>query len=188
MGKFTDDSFASHWTPYIIEYKGIMDLEGLYRLIIRWLQSRSYEFHEKTYKHKPCSGGVGKEQEWKMEAWKKVNDYIRYWFDIYSHVWDMLEVDVIKDGQKVKMIDGRIRILIKTKLDRDWQGRWDKTRTMKRLRGFYDKYVTYKDATGPWGDMLHYKIVKLQNEIKMFLGMETPARVYYHYMGPDQIG
>ncbi len=183
---FTDDSSSSHWTPYIVQYKGIFDLEGLYRLIIKWLTDRSYEFHEKTYKHKP--GTTGREQEMKWEAWKKVNEYIRYWFDVYIHVWDMHEVEVIKDGNKVKMIKGRIRILIETKVDRDWQGNFKKTKTLSRLRGFYDKYVIYKDFTGTIGDMLHYKIAKLVAEIKEFLGMEITSRAYYHYMGPEQSG
>jgi hypothetical protein len=182
----SEDTVGSHWTPYIIEYKGIFDLEGLYRLIIKWLQDRSYEFHEKTYKHKP--GMVGKEQEMKWEAWKKVNEYIRYWFDIYIHVWDMNEVEVIRQDQKVKMIKGRLRLMIESRVDRDWQGTFKKSKTLKRVRDFYDKYVTFKDMTGVWGDMLHYKIVKLQNEIKEYLGMETTSKAYYHYMGPDQSG
>ena len=185
--KYTADEVPSHWTPYIIEYKGIFDYEGLYKLIVRWLQDRSYEFHERTYKHKP-GGGEGKEQEIKMEAWKKVNELNRYWFDIYIHVWDMNEVEVIKDDQKVRMVKARVRILITTKIERDWQGRFRGSEALRRLRGFYDKYVIYKDMTAIIGDMLHYKIVKLQNEIKEFLGMETPSKAYYHYMGPDQSG
>lgn len=171
---------------YIIEYKGIFDLEGLYRLIIRWLQDRAFEFHEDTYKHKP--GMVGKEQEIKMSAWLKFNDYIRYNFAIYIHVWDMQEVEVVRDNQKVIMIKGRIRIVLDASVDRDWQGQWKKTKTLRRLRAFYDKYVIFKDNAGVWGDMLHYKLVKLHNEIKEYLGMETPSRTYYNYMGPDQGG
>ena len=67
-------------------------------------------------------------------------------------------------------------------------GKFKKNKTLKRLRGFYDKYIVYKDMTGIWADMLHYKIIKLQNEIKEYLGMETTSKAYYHYMGPDQSG
>jgi hypothetical protein len=195
MVRYTDETMQNpngHWTPYIIEFKGIFDMEGLYRFIIKWLQDRSYEFHEVTYKHKP--GMIGKEQEMKWKAWQKFNDYIRMWYDIYIHVWDMTELEVTKDGQKVKMIKGRIRIVIVGTLDQDWQQTFktpDDPKVndfIRRIRSFYDKYVVYKDMTGIWGDMMHYKIVKLHNEIKEFLGMECTSRAHYHYMGPDQSG
>jgi hypothetical protein len=184
--RFTWDEGPGHWTDYIVEFKGIFDCEGLYRFIIKWLQDRSFEFHEKTYKHKP--GMVGKEQEMKWEAWQKANDYIRYWFDIYIHVWDMQEVEVIKDNQKVIQIKVRIRIVIGGRVERDWQKAFAKKDYFRRVRGFMDKYLLYKDLTGVWGDIVHYKVVKLQNEIKEYLGMETTSRAYYHYMGPEQSG
>lgn len=183
---FTSDDTIK--TPYreIIEYKGIFDLEGLYKMIIKWLQDRSYEFHEKTYKHKP--GMVGKEQEMKWEAWQKYNDYVRFWFDVYIHVWDIIEVEVVRDNQKVKMVKARIRIVLGGRVDRDWLGTWNKNKSLRRLRDFYDKYVVFKDMSSVWSDLMHYKLVKLQNEIKEYLGMETPSRAYYHYMGPEQSG
>ena len=84
MQEFTTvDKVKSPVRSEYIEYKGVFDLEGLYKMIIKWLQDRSYEFHEKTYKHKP--GTVGKQQEMKWEAWQKWNDYVRFWFDIHLH-------------------------------------------------------------------------------------------------------
>ena len=161
-----DSGNAGHWTPYIIEYRGVMDLEGLCRLIIKWFQDRSFEFHETTYKHKP--GMIGKEQEMKWEAWQKMNEYIRQWFDVYMHVWDIQEIDVVKEEQKVKMIKARIRILINGYVERDWQKTFGKNRLLKRIMKFYDGYIVYKDMTGIWADMVHYKIAKLHNEIKEF--------------------
>lgn len=187
MSEFTSaDSFVTPARTETIEYKGIFDLEGLYKMIIKWLQDRSYEFHEKIYKHKP--GDVGKQQEMKWEAWQKWDEYIRFWFTLHIHVWDMLDVEVVKDNQTIKMIKGRIRIQINGKIDRDYQGRWNKSKNIRRLRDFFDKYVIFKDMSSVWGDLMHYKLVKLQNEIKEYLGMTTPSKAFYHYMGPEQSG
>ncbi len=173
----------AHWTNQIIEYKGTFDLEGVYKYIIKWLQDRAYEYHEKAFKLKP--GPAGNMQEWYMESWKKTHAIFRFWINIHVKVWDMNPVEVEKDGETKTMINGRMRLILIPKIDIDWSGRWSGN---KRLLGFLVKYIYFKDIQVYWGDLVYYQTIKLLNELKEVLGMETPAKAFYHYMGENSSG
>lgn len=168
----------------IVRYKGIFDMEGLYRLIVQWLKSRRYWFHETTYKHKiPSPFGV--EEEIRFRAERKVDEYHEYDVDIYFHLWNMQEVEVIKDGKKVKLIKARLDITITGTMTLDYQGRFDKSPFYQKLRHFYHAYMIKDKIEFVWYDTFYYRLIKLQALIKDYLDMQAKSHEYEGYMGDN---
>lgn len=168
----------------IIRYKGIFDMEGLYRLIVQWLKSRRYWFHETTYKHKIPSP-LGAEEEIGFWAERKIDEYYKYEMRVAFHLWNMQEVEVIRNGKKVKLINARLEIVIGATMTMDYQGRFDKSPFYKNLRDFYHKYIIKDRLEFIYYDTLHYRMAKLQAVIKDYLDMQAKSHEYEGYLGDN---
>jgi len=161
-----------------IKYEGVFDMDGLYRFMREWLEYRRFRFLEKSYKSKVPTP-LGSEVELSWDAWRKESEFMRYWVTVYFHFWDLEEVEVIREGRKVKMHKARFEIVFGGKLELDYQGRWDRTPLLKKLRDFYFKFVfTPLKEMGQYWDELHYYIYRFQSATKKFLGMHTSGNAF----------
>ncbi len=158
--------------PMNIKYRGVFDFDGLYRMMVDWFENQGYEFQETTYKHKVPSP-MGAEQELGWFAWRKVNAYVKYWVKISFHIWDMKEVEVIRDGKKKKMLSARMHIEFSGYVELDWQKTFSGNKFLVALQDWMNKYVLHKTITGTWEDELYYRIHKLFYLTKQYLNMET---------------
>lgn len=165
-----------------IRYKGVLDLEGLYRVFVQWLKARRYWFHETTYKHKVPSP-FGAEEEIMFHAERKCTEYYRHDIDIYFHIWDQQPVEIIKEGKKQKLIKAKFEIQIKGTLVTDYQGKFDKTAFMQKLRDFMHRHIIKERLESIWADELYYRTLKLQAVIKDYIGMYTKSHEYAGYLG-----
>ena len=161
-----------------IKFEGLFDIEGLYKFMRDWLSTRHFIFTESKYKHKlPSPLGAEIELEW--SAWRKETEFVRYWIIINFHFWDMTEVEVIREGKKVKRNKARFEIVFGGDLEMDYQGRFEKTPFLKTLEQFYYKFIfTQNKEMGMYWDELYYLVYRLQTEVKKFLGMEASESAY----------
>lgn len=166
----------------VMRYKGVLDLEGLYRVIVQWLKARRYWFHETTYKHKVPSP-FGAEEEIRFYAERKCTEYYKHDVNIYFHIWDQQNVEIIKDGKKQKLIKAKVEIRIQGTLVLDYQGKFEKTAFMQKLRDFMHRYLIKHQIEDVWADELHYRLVKLQAVIKDYIDMYTKSHEYAGYLG-----
>lgn len=124
--------------PPVIRFTGIFDFEDLYKTLTGWFGDNGFDMHEKKYVHK------GKEQEFEWIADKKVTSYYQYDIEVSMFIWDLKKVEVVKDGEKVKMDSGRIQLIVKgyytLDYDKYWTGGFTET-----LRGIYHKFIIDKD-------------------------------------------
>ena len=161
----------------ILKFKGIFDMNLLYKTMREWLVRRGYYFEEPTYKSKPTQmGGTEDEIEWK--CWRKETDYFKFWITAYFHTWDFKTIEVIKDGKKKKMNQARMTILFGCYVESDWQGRWQSTPFLKWLNNIYEKYIIKPEIDTIYTDKLYYYALKLHNIAKECLGMETKGSEY----------
>src|SRR3989338_696082 len=86
----------------ILKYSGIFDLKGLYGTITEWFIDYGFYLEEPSWKHKVPSQS-GAEQEIEFTGWKKINEYVIYWVELYIHIYDLVDVDVVKEGVKKKL-------------------------------------------------------------------------------------
>ncbi len=155
----------------ILKYSGIFDLSGLYKAIADWFIDYGFYLEEPVWKHKiPTPGGA--EQEIGFDGWKKINEYVRYWVDLYIHMYDLVDVDVVKEGVKKKMNRAQIVMEFRAQVETDYSKRFE-TKFEMFIKDFMDKYLYKKDMDVIWTDQLYYITYKLHTKIKEFLGMET---------------
>ena len=161
----------------ILKFKGIFDMDLLYRSMRDWLTRRGYYFEEPVYKSKPNPmGGVEDEITW--NCYRKETAYMKFWINIFIHTWERKDVEVIKKGKKKKMNQARLAIYFNAKVETDYQHRWDKTPFLIWLNNFYEKYIIKPEIDNIYTDKLYYYVLKLHNIAKECLGMEAKGSEY----------
>lgn len=157
-------------TTYI-KFKGIFSYSEVMQAIRKWFKDYDYEFHEPKHQWKAPAEGI--EAEIKIKGDRKVNEYVRYYIEVFIRTFDMKEVEVVKDGQKMKMNDGRILVEVGGKLELDWQNRFGGNKFLQNLQNFMNKYILKQDIGEHWEDDLLFKIMDLTKMVREKLGHEA---------------
>ena len=122
-----------------LKHKGNFIFKDIYTYTYEWLIGEGYEVAEKKYSEEIESDAKKLEIEW--EAKKKVSDYFRFIIKIDWKVLRMKEIEVVKEGKKIKMNSGQIELGVKGILVKDYENRWEDHPFWKFLRGVYDRYI-----------------------------------------------
>ena len=155
-----------------VKYRGIFNLSEVLQAIREWYRADDYEFHLKKHKFKIPSP-AGAEQEIDMHGEKKVTDYVRFHIDVFMRCWDLRDVELVKDGQKIKTNDGKIAIEISGKYELDWQKRFEGNKFLQALQDFYHDYIIKWKIKDYWEDMHLLKMEQLRRRIKEKIGHEV---------------
>ncbi|OYT40816.1 hypothetical protein B6U80_02380 [Candidatus Pacearchaeota archaeon ex4484_26] len=149
---------------------GLFSFKELYGFAYRWLTTEEYDVDEKEYTEKVKPYGKEIFIEWR--ARRRISDYFRFYIQVVFVVLGMTEVEVQKDGQKIKLNRGEIRIDVNVFLEKDYENRWETSPIAKFMRGIYDRYIIR-------GRILQYEIkireeaMNFVDQIKAFLALET---------------
>lgn len=122
-----------------IKQKGIFDFKKFYNFAYDWLRDEGYKVIEKNYTEEIT--GDSKKIEIKWEAKKKVSDYFQFMIRTDWLILNLKNVEVQKEGKKVKMNSGKPELKIKGYLIKDYEHRWEDIPFFKLLRGIYDRYI-----------------------------------------------
>lgn len=166
------------WKPdreLVIKYKGIFDMEGLYKTIYNWLKARKFEWHEPVLKDKHPQTGY--EQEIKIRAFRNDTEFARVWINFYIHTNDLTEVDVIKEGKKVKLMKGRLLVTITALFEFDYEEKWEGSKFQEALRDFLLNYI-FNRKYQVYGDKIEYECHNLQELIKQYLDMQAKGNQF----------
>jgi len=164
--------------PLLIRYKGVFDYDGMYKMMHAWLISKRFLFHENKYKDK-VSTPFGNEIEAKWTAEKKVTEFVMEIIKIEFHLWDAAEVEVIRDGKKVKMYKARMEIRFFADVMVDYSKRFSEGTTFaKKLGKFYVENVMIWDLRMRYFNALEYAVYDLQTKVKKYLNMDTGSTAY----------
>ena len=159
-----------------IMYKGIYDFDGLYKFIINWYKDREYYLEQKDYTNK-IPTIFGKEEEFKLNGWRKVTAYYKFEVDVYLHLWDTSSVEIIENGKKKKKYKGRIMIEFSGKIETDYVGMWEKSRGALELKKFLDRFIFKKHMQEEWSAELYLSILNLHARVKEFMDMTGKGQV-----------
>lgn len=133
-----------------ISYKGLFNATEVYKMIDFWFMEKNYTKHELVNYEQVMK--TGKEIRTRSEPYKKITDYAKYVLIVEVYGSNIKEVEVEKDGARVRMNQGDIQVLITGTLETDYEHRWESKPVFYLLRGIFDKYVfrahTYKFETG----------------------------------------
>ena len=143
-----------------IKHKGIFNLSEIIQGIKSFLEGDSFKMHFPKHKIKKD------EHEIKIYGERKMNEYVKFTIKLLIRIFDWKEVEIIKDGEKVKADSGRIAIDLDGVLELDYQGRFGGSKFMQGLQDFYHKYIIHRDIGDYWEDELMMRIVNLGKLIR----------------------
>ncbi len=151
-----------------IEYEGLFSIAELYKLIDRWFKDQGYD--KKEIKNIEQVGHEGKYIELELVPWRNVSDYVKYEIKLRLFARNVKEVDVEKDGVKVKLNQGKVLIIIDGYFTTDHEGRWESRPTMFFWRTILDKYF-YRGPLVKLESGLVEEISNLHTTLKAFLNL-----------------
>jgi hypothetical protein len=164
--------------PYsIIRFKGVINYDGLFKVIRQWFVDAGYEFHQTALKHKIPSP-AGAEQEVKLNGWRKINEYTKFDIALFFKIYDIRDVEVVKEGKKQKLKHIRMNLEITPSVELDYSKRFGGSRFLQYLHEFYMKYIVKEEISTIAEDQLWYIALKLHNTIKEYLDFEAKTNAY----------
>ena len=123
-----------------MKYAGIFSFRDFYKFAYDWLKEEaSLKVIEDVYEEK--IKGVEKEVLIKWTGAKKVTDFFKFQVEVEIKIKNLKEVEVLKEGIKVKTNDGRLTIEVEGILIKDYEGKFETSGFLKFLRGVYEKWI-----------------------------------------------
>jgi len=160
-----------------IKHRGFFDFQDTVKTIQTFLRQRMYLAYDwPSYKYKIPSP-AGAEYEIIVEGSKKVNEYVKFELHVFMRVFDMREVEIVRDGEKIKTNEGKVHIEISAGMDLDWQGRfsgkgvWGKF--LEWLKDVYEKHIIKYKIGDYYEDLLFGEALDLKSELQSVLGQEV---------------
>ena len=149
-----------------VKFKGVFDLNGMFRMMRSYLKYRGYDFYETLHKAKVPELEV----EWYCE--KKVTGYDKYKVEIKFHFFDLKQVEVEENGEKKLMTNGRFSIEFDGEVERGYSSEWNEKESLwnERLKLLYHR-ITRKEWMVNHAQTLIDEIVELRDKTNAYLGM-----------------
>ena len=151
-----------------LTYEGLFSIYDMYKMIDEWFEEKGYDKRE--VKNIESVFPEGKYIEVVMEPWKKLTDYSKSVIKVRMIFSDIKEVQVEKDGMKVKMNQGRAHFVFDAFLETDYENRWESKPMFFLIRTLYDKYF-YKGYTSQLKGEVMDAVTELHARIKGFLNL-----------------
>lgn len=151
-----------------ITYEGIFDMGEFYKHVYEWLAWRKYDVSEKKYKEKIKP--AGKEMEIVWSAGRDLDEYSAFKIDVQMLIIGLNDVEVQKNGAKIKMQKGEITIYVSAYIATDRQDFWVSRPQFAFLQKFYEKYL-YRSAIETMKGELWKQGWDFFNECKAFLNL-----------------
>lgn len=164
------DNSKSHIHTWL-KYKGTFNWRSLMKFMRAWCDANHYVYYELFYKEKP--GNYGTEIRWYAKIEKKIDGFYRHFITWQVRIWDNEQIEVIKDGKKVIMDSGRIRIYFNTIVELDYEGHFEKSSFHKKLESFLRDHILVEEVNAIHWDGLYYEMMRFKNEVEAQLNMET---------------
>ncbi len=155
-----------------IKQGGIFSFKDFYSFTYDWLRDEGYDLIEKSYSEKVK--GDSKELKIKWEAERDISDYFRFVIQMDWFIIGMKDVEVQKEGKKVKMNSGLLEIKFKAILVRDYENRWEDRPIWKFLKGVYDRYII-RARIEDYENKILEELNELIDQCKSFLALEAKA-------------
>ncbi len=121
-----------------IFHKGIYDLSNIISISNSYLKQLKYDITDKKHEEKTKSSGREVKLDWIAE--KKVSEYVKYIIELTILVKDQID---ILFGKK-KLQKGRMEVLIKAYMDKNYKATFKDSKLSEALRRIYDKFIAKK--------------------------------------------
>ncbi|MBI1969770.1 hypothetical protein HYS48_03680 [Candidatus Woesearchaeota archaeon] len=167
-----------------VKYYGVFHLRTLYKELMEFLKDLEYT-DEERYKYFERfyfeSRSLDPRQATQMWIWIRTDktegpvdesSYYRYYLDVDYHVRFMKDVEIMKEGEKMKVQHGEVEISIRCGVELDWNGKWQNHWFLKNMHDFFLKRLWWKQ----YQDKRHIvkdDALKLQRFIKEYFELQS---------------
>lgn len=151
-----------------LTYEGLFSVNELYLVIDKWFRDKGYDKRE--MKNVENVKPDGKYVELWIQPWKKITDYAKIEILIRMMMSEIKEVEVEKDGHKVRLNQGKVQFLFDGFLVTDYENKWEGKPTYVFIRTIFDKYI-YKTYTSRFDSQVAEDVKHLNTTIKSFLNL-----------------
>lgn len=153
-----------------IKYTGIFSFKEFYLFCYDWLTEEiGLAISENKYKEKINGDSKSITIEW--TGFKKFTDYFKFNIKVNFMAIGLTEVEVQNGGTKIKTNKGSIEVTAKGILERDYEGKFEKTATKKFMRSIYEKWVI-PSRVDQYESVVIGKCDEFLNQAKAFLDLE----------------
>lgn len=147
-----------------IKHKGYLDASNLIRSIRGWFLKNRYDFHFPKQKYAGPAGSV--EGEIEMYGERKMTEYVKFKISILIRLYDLKEVEIVKNGEKLKSSTGRAAIDISPIIFLDYRKRFGGNVILQALQDFYHRYVIKTTIDLIWESDIFLHVVDLAKLIR----------------------
>lgn len=122
-----------------LTYDGLFDLAEFYRLLDSWFYEKGWDKYEHVNQEQVTP--EGRQIRLVLEPWKCITDYFKIIIRIKAHLHNVKDIEVEKEGQKVRLNQGEIKITFDGYVVSDRQGLWNKRPFFWFLTIIFNKYL-----------------------------------------------
>jgi hypothetical protein len=140
--------------------EGLFDLKAIYDTIRSWFEENQYNYQEKDNQTKMKPKGV--EVDTKFDAFREVDDYARFHFDIR---FLMIEADKVKFKNKL-LEKAKIEIIFKAWMELDYKKRWLKSKFSEFLNHIYNNYMIIRKIRKVYETKLYLDLTNIHDKVK----------------------
>ncbi len=153
-----------------IKYDGIFSFKDFYLFCYEWLRDETgLKINEDKYVEKISGDSKNIEIEWSGD--KEVTDYFKFEAKIKFRILGLTQVEVNKQGVKIKTNKGSIEVKMKGDLIRDYKGKFERDAFRKFLRAIYEKWVI-SSRVDQVGEKIAEDCDEFLNQAKAYLDLE----------------
>jgi hypothetical protein len=122
-----------------LSYDGLFDLAELYRLIDSWFYEKGWDKYEHINEEQTTP--EGRQIRLVLEPWKSITDYFKIIIRIKANFNDIKDIEVEKEGKKVRLNQGEVKMIFDGYVLSDRHGRWNKKPFLWFLSIIFNKYL-----------------------------------------------
>ncbi len=155
-----------------VKYRGIFDLDGFYKFMVKWIKDHDFDFHETKVVDKPPY------KIYKMVGRKKMNYYAMLMLTPEIWVTHAEPVEIIKDGHKKHLMEGNLKVIVNGGYILDYDGDFEGSPSLKNMEKLFVDKIMYHEFLLKYFDYLDYFLFNFMTDIKKYLEMETATNAY----------
>lgn len=152
------------------KFDGIFSYKEFFRIMDVWFRDKFYDKYEKRNEEFQNPDG-SKNIEMEFVPWKKYTDYYKGMIKIEMQITKMKEVEIEKDGKKVRLNKGSISFKMTGYLVVDYENKWNKT-VSYFIRDIFDKFVNRR-ITKKYHDILFDDCNDLYNNLTSYININA---------------
>jgi len=155
-----------------VRRKSVTALKELYKELKKWLEDHGYDdFREIEYAERNQVGGT-KNLEIHWQAFKVINDYVKFRFSVSFLALEMKTVELQRGDQKLKLDKGDFEIRLYTHIMLDPDGKYEKNALTRMFKKFYEEVVIRARIENYKNDM-EVELEEIGDHIKKYFEIFT---------------